>query len=470
MARKYFEAGQTEHTKVLSEYAVNLKYDNIPSEVIERVKLMTLHTLGASIASASVDLTEKAVASGKLISPGEGNSTSWVGNKKMSAVAAAFVNGTLADMLDWEDCSWAGHPSAGTFPAAIAVAEELGSDGKSYLESVVAGLEVYIRTAMAVQPPRDFNHNQGWGLTSWQIMSAVVPAAKLMKLNADTTNQAFGMAAIYTTISSNLSQGTMSNAYHYEHGINAMSGVLAAYNAKLGLDNLHGCLDVPYAWVEKLTTEPKRDWMIKDLDKFLLMKILIKHWPANMWVQTPTEIVGEMAQKYNINPDEIEEIVVNPPTQFRMHYYKEGFSSLMEAQFSMPYCIAAILLDPKPGANWYTREMMKSEKLLALAEKVKSGPDPEHTLQGSFNMYVDGTFPKKTVTITMKDGTIYEESKAGHKGHPDDMLSREEFHDLFRNNVSEVMSEERANKIIHYIMNLEEVDDMSGFGKLLSDD
>ena len=469
MARKYFDGGNTQYTKLLSEYAVNLRYEDIPQEVIERVKLMTLHTLGVSLASAPVDLTQNTVKKGLIMNGGAGGkATSWVGGHKMSAANAAYVNGTISDMLDWEDCSWAGHPSAGTFPAAMAVAEELGSTGKAYLESVVAGLEVYIRVAMAIQPPRDFNHNEGWGLTSWQIYSAAVPAAKLMELDADKTNQAYGMAAIYTTISSNLCQATMSNAYHYEHGHNAMSGVLAAYAAKLGVDNMHGALDVPHAFVEKLATHPNREWMGKDLDKFLLMKILIKHWPANMWVQTPVEIVDELAKKHKINPDDIAEIIVDPPTQYRMHCYEEGFSSLMEAQFSMPYVIAAILLDPKPGANWYTREKMSCPKLLALAQKVKPGSQPEHTLQGSFNMYVDGTFPEKTVTIIMKDGTEYVGVKAGHKGHPDDMMSREEFCDLFRHNASVVMSEDKANKIIDYILNIEEQEDISTFGALLS--
>ena len=471
MARKYFDAGTTQHTRALSEYAANLRYENIPPEVIERVKLMTLHTLGVSLAAKPVDLSAKAIECGLIMNGGEGGkATSWVGGHKLSAANAAFVNGTLADMLDWEDCSWAGHPSAGTFPAAIAVAEELGANGKQYLESVVAGLEVYLRVAMSVQPPRDFNHNQGWGLTSWQSFAAAVPAAKLLGLDADKINQAYGMTSIYTTISSNLSQATMSNAYHYEHGHCAISGVMAAYCAKLGIDNLHGGLDVPYAFVEKLTTEPKRNWMSKDLDKYFLMNILIKHWPANMWVQTPVEIVNELALKHNINPDEIEEILVDPPTQFRMHYYKEGFSSLMEAQFSMPYVIAAILIDPKPGANWYTREMMSNPRLLAIADKVKPGKSEEHTLQGSFNMYVDGSFPEKKVIITMKDGRKYIGIKAGHKGHPKDMLSREEFCELFKHNALAAVSAEKADALIDYILNIEKQEDFSNFGLLLRQD
>ena len=42
----YFKNNGTNYTQVLAEYAANLTYDKIPAEVIERAKLMTLHTLG----------------------------------------------------------------------------------------------------------------------------------------------------------------------------------------------------------------------------------------------------------------------------------------------------------------------------------------------------------------------------------------------------------------------------------------
>jgi 2-methylcitrate dehydratase PrpD len=468
MSRNVFDPGNTKHTRELCEYAVGLKYDNIPAEVLERVKLMTLHTLGVSMAAKPIGLTKSAVETGIEINGGPGGgATSWVGGAKMSSVNAAYVNGTLADMLDWEDCSWTGHPSAGVFPAAIAVAEERHKSGKAYLESVVTGLDVYLRAAMSVQPAADFNHSRGWGLVSWQIFSAAAAAAKLMDLDAVKTNQAYGMACLYTIIASNLYQATMSNAYHYIHGLAAKNGVLAAIAADKGIDNNCDGLDIPYAYAEQLTTAPRREWIIKDLDKFLLMKILIKHWPANMWVQTPVEIVKIMAEKHSIKADDIEEIVVDPPTQARMHYYPDGFSSLMEAQFSMPYVIASILLDPVPGPQWYTREKMKDPKVLALAGKVKCGPGKEHTLMESFNMYVAGTFPEKTVTIKTKDGKTYVHTQATHKGHPDDMLTRDEFCAIFRNNAAQAVSKERAEQIIEYILNIEKQNDLSTFGDLL---
>ena len=465
MSRKYFDGGDTSYTHTLSEYSVNLHYDAIPADVLKRVKLMTLHTLGVSMAAGSIDLTKSAVQTGLLINGGTGGkATSWVGAHKLSAASAAFVNGTLADMLDWEDCSWCGHPSAGTFPAALALAEELGVSGKTYLEAVVAGLEVYLRVAMSVQPPAGFNHNKGWGLTSWQIFAAAAAASKIMGLDAARTNQAFGMACLYTTIPTNLMQATMSNAYHYQHGFPAMGGVMAAYAARQGIDNLSDGLDIPYAYAEQLTTEPHREWMDRSLNEFLLMKILIKHWPANMWVQTPVEIVHDLAIEHKIDPKGIAEIIIDPPTQFRMHCYAEGYSSLMEAQFSMPYVIAAMLLDPKPGAAWYTRGKMTDPTLLALAAKVKSGQGKEHTLNDSFNMYIDGRFPEKTVTIRMKDGVTYSRTQAAHKGHPDNMLTESEFRELFMHNAEPVLGTSGAEKLSDAIMNIENQNDLSSFG------
>ncbi len=62
---------------------------------------------------------------------------------KVSCIQAAFANGTLADILGWEDCSWTAHPSANAIPAALAIDERLSASGRDYITSIVAGYEVY---------------------------------------------------------------------------------------------------------------------------------------------------------------------------------------------------------------------------------------------------------------------------------------------------------------------------------------
>lgn len=469
MARKYFASNDSNYTQKLADYAVDLNYETIPEEVIERAKMFTLHTLGVSLAAKPIELTAAAIKVAKVANGGIGGEASvWVGGDKLSMASAAFANGTIADMLDWEDCAWTGHPSAGVIPVAVAVAENLKKSGKEYLEAVVTAYEVYQRAAMAVQPPDDFDHNQGWALGNWQIFAATTPAAKLMNLNKEEMNQAFGMGVLFAAMPSNLQQATMSNAYHYQHGISAQNGVLAAQCAKEGIDNLLDCFDIPYAYCEQLTTAVDRTWLDKELNKkFYMMDILVKHWPANMWVNTPVEIVDLLVKENNIIADEIEEIVINPPTQYRMHFFEDGFETLMEAQFSMPYVIGALLADSAPGPNWYTKQSFTDPKIMEYAKRVKPGKDPEHTLLQSFHIYQSGSHPEKTVTITMKDGTVYSKTQGTHKGHPLDMLSREEFCDLFRREASFALTPQQTEKIIDFVLNLEKVEDMSAIHELL---
>lgn len=470
MSRKYFAAQDTDYTRRLAEYAVNLDFSELPDEVVERVKMMTLHTLGVSLAAAPVALSGASIRVAKAVNGGSGGGASvWIGGERLSAASAAFANGTIADILDWEDCAWTGHPSAGVIPAAMAVAEERHCTGREYIAAVAAGLEVYQRVAMAVQPPADFDHNRGWALCNWQIFAACTPAAKLLKLDSRRMNQTFGLACMYAAMPTNMQQATMSNAYHYQHGLAAQNGILAAISAAEGVDNLEDCFDIPYAYCEQLTTAVDRTWLDRRLgEHFYTLDILIKHWPANMWLQTPLELLSLLVAEHGVKPDEVEEIVLDPPTQYRMHCYDEGFSSLMEAQFSIPFVLAAFLLDPQPGPNWYAPERLNNPEVIELAGRVKAGPGRETTLMESFIGYQNGRHPEKTLTIKMKDGRVFSRTQSIHKGHPADMLSREEFQDLFRREASFALSDDRAEALISFIADLDQVEDMSSFHKLIA--
>ncbi len=467
MSKKVFFANSTNYTKQLSEYAANMTFDKIPAEVLERAKMLTLHAIGVSLAAGPLPQAGAAVRNALAMNGGKGGgATIWVGGEKASPAAAVFANGSIADILDWEDCAWTGHPTAGVIPSAMAMAEDLHKSGKDFLTAVVTGYEVYTRVAMSVQPPADHDHGKGWGLVCWQVFASTVPAAKLMGFDAEKMAQAFGTACVYCPITSNLMQATMSNFYHYQHGQTALSGILGCLNVAEGFDNLQDGLDVPYSYSEHLTTEEKRFWLTKDLDKFLMMKILVKHWPANMWIQTPIEIVHDLAKEHAIDPDKIAEIVIDPPTQYRMQFYEEGFSSLMDAQFSMPFCIASMLYSDRPGPNWYERELFTDPRIIKLARKIKAGPSKEDTLQGSFVKFQNDDFPVKHVTITMEDGTVYERSMSRQKGHPDNMLTRQEFCDLFMNNATFSLPEDKARALMEFILNIEQAEDVSAIGGL----
>ena len=453
----------TNYTQVLSEYLEKITYDQIPDEVLERAKMIALQTIAVSLAAKESPIAENVLKLAKALNGGEGGkATSWISGTKLSPSNAVLVNGTIADVLDWEDCSWTGHPSASIIPTAWAIAQAEGKSGKDFLTAIVAGFEVYQRIAMAVQPPADWDVFKGWGLTSWQIYGATVPACKLLGLNSEQINQALGISAACTPITCVLANSTMSSLYHYEHGIRSKDGVAAAELAQIGIDKAMDCFDDQYSFGFHLTEEQRPEWYTKDLGKkYLTMETLMKHWPANMWLQTPLEITYNLITKYNITAEDVEEVILDPPTNGRMALSENGYDSMMLAQFSVPFALAAMICDPDPSANWYSEDNLVNPRVLELAKKVHGSDSKPHELMKSFDMFRHGTFPMKTVIIRTKDGKVYQESLDCPLGHPANMMDREQFVERFKIQVSHVMSPEKAQEWIDILCNIEKYDNIA---------
>ena len=145
------------YTQIIADYLSELKYEDIPAEVIERAKLVTLHTIGAAIAAVKTEAGSNIIDVAKTLGNGGKEATIIGDGTKVGLGNAVLASGTLADLLDWEDCSWTGHPSAGAVPTGLAVSEAYHKSGKDYLTALVGGYDVYQRIAMAVQPsPKAF--------------------------------------------------------------------------------------------------------------------------------------------------------------------------------------------------------------------------------------------------------------------------------------------------------------------------
>ena len=459
----------TTYTQELSEYAVNLKYEDIPAEVIERAKMIMLQTIGVTLAARKTAIAGKVLEMAREANGGEGGPTTvWGSGDKLAAVNSALALGTLSDSLDWEDCSWTGHPSAGIIPCAWLAAEEKHKSGKDLLTAIVAGYEVYQRIAMAVQPSDERWKTKGWGLTSWQIFGAIVPIAKLYGFDARKVNQAIGVGCESSTLPTAYHATTMSDFYHYEHGYRARDGFMIAKSVEKGIHNQRDALDEPRCYTGVICDDADLSWLTRDLGKwYLTMETLMKHWPANMWVQTSAEIVYNLYQEHGFKPEDVEEIIVDPPVAQRMWAPDEGFTSVTHAQFSVPFVVAAMLYDPHPGAQWFTPENMKNPKVIALAKRVKGGTSPTDSPLTGFKQFRQGTYPMKTITIRLKDGREFVGKMDCHPGHPSNMMTREQFVDRFRVQAAPVLQGEKLEKAIEVLCNIENCQDIAQLGDLL---
>ena len=104
--------------------------------------------------------------------------------------------------------------------------------------------------------------------------------------------------------------------------------------------------------------------------------------------------------------------------------------------------------------------------MLELAQKVKGGDSPQHTLGGAFKLMQEGTYPMKHMTIKTRDGKVYEGDMDVHPGHPKAMFSWEEMGERFRMQTKGVLSPEKCEKAIQALMDLEKCEDIATLSDL----
>ena len=457
----------TRYTQGLADFLAGLRYEDIPQEVLDRAKKLTMHTVGTALAAKYMPCVKRArsTALDTVGIGGDRQATVWGQAEKLPVMGAVFVNGTASDTLDWEDCSWTGHPTAGFIPVAFSLAESMGATGRDYLTAAIGGFEVYQRVAGYIQPPQDWNlGKQGWGLATWQIFAASMPAGKLLDCTPEQLNLLIGATGCATTVVETIIHRQMSDFYHLQFGFTGMNGAILAGMAKRGeLDNLYDILDVEGGYAFMMRGFENEGWLDRNLgSEFLFNEILFKYWPANMWVQTPLCCLDQMRREYGFRPEEIQAIRVSPNFQARDTFRSEGYRSCKEAQFSIPYCLAAYLLCGEPGPGWFDEARLHDPQVLELASKVHMDPERTLPLRQCFNTFTSGSFPEVSMEITLTSGAVLRGSLQFPKGHPRNPFDWADCERTFRIGAKVAgLTGEQTGRFITLCRDLEHVDDMA---------
>ena len=116
-------------------WAAELRYEDLPSAVVDRAKGVTLHCLSSALIGARMESSKGALALMRAEEEGvKKGATVWVEGMTLTASGAAFVNSEMAYAGGkWDTFRMLTHPGTSILPAAIAAAESSGqrSDRKS---------------------------------------------------------------------------------------------------------------------------------------------------------------------------------------------------------------------------------------------------------------------------------------------------------------------------------------------------
>ena len=227
------------HTSAIAQFVSQLGYDDIPEDVIARIKLLILNSLGCALYGTALEWSRILRTTLTKLDATKACRV-WGTSKKLSAPHAALVNGTLIQSFELDDVHRQGvlHVGAVTLPPLLAVTElRPGLNGRDFLRAAVAGYEIGPRVGKCMGPQ---HIGQGWhsGATVG-VFSAASGAAAALGLSPEQTVHALGIAGTQAAGLMAAQFGAMVKRMHA--GRSAQSGL---YGALLAEQGFTGIVDV----------------------------------------------------------------------------------------------------------------------------------------------------------------------------------------------------------------------------------
>ena len=216
----------------LSRWVAGLTYADIPQEVLDRARGVTLQAVSSCLLGHGFPETQQAI---RLVEEDEqgsaGLATALVEGRRFSRAGAAFINAEMTfSGGKWDTFRMVGHPGCAILPAALMAAEVTRCSGREFLTGVVAGYEVMERLAADFVPTilaRGFHAG-----ALFSIFGAAAAIAKIMGLNE---SQVHGTLAQCVNLAAANLEGGRSGGRSVREGAAVRNALLAVGLARQGI-------------------------------------------------------------------------------------------------------------------------------------------------------------------------------------------------------------------------------------------
>jgi 2-methylcitrate dehydratase PrpD len=457
-------------TRYVAEFVVNTKFEDIPRDVIELGRKSILDSLGLALAGSMAETGPISRRYVESLGVCEGKSTVIGSSLKTAPRFAAFANSVSCHADDYDDTQLAAgkdrvyglltHPTSPVLPAAFSIAELGGISGKDLMLAYHLGVEVETKICEAISPRHygDGFHSTG---TCGSFGSAAA-CARLRRLDLNKTLGAFGIAASQAA-GLRESFGTMTKPFHAGHA--AENGVAAADLAALGWTAAEQILEARRGFFHAYggTFDPAaiqgklgKPWT------FASPGVSFKAYPCGSLAHPAMTALEKLIKENKIAAAQVEKVDVgtnhNIPNALIHHRPKTG----LEAKFSMEYCIAIMLLEPRVNLGQFAEAVVRRRDVQDMLRRVNFYVDPEAEKAG---------FDKMTslVKVHLKDGRTFSGREDFAKGSPAYPMSFDNVMEKFRGCADYAhWPADKTQAIIDFVSGLERDDDVAKLGPLLA--
>jgi 2-methylcitrate dehydratase PrpD len=440
--------------KALVDYIVHTDLDGIPKGPQDTIRNMVLTVLGTTIAGSRAEGCEPLVRFYKEVG-GSQEATIFIHGGKIPAQNAVLVNSVMARALDFDDAMAPGiHIGASAVPAAFAASELAGGcSGKDFMAALVLGVETAGRLNLTESMYDGFDPT---GVCT--AFASTVVASRILGLSHSETWNALALAFNRSggSFQSNI-DGSL--AVRVIQGWVSQSGLMCSQFASVGITGPKNFLQGVYGYFHlygKDRIDPAS--ILEGLGtRFEMEKVLFKKYPSCGLTLASTEVILGIMEEERIRAKDIERVEVTvPPYAYKLvgHAFEIGDNPRVNAQFSIQYCVASVLLRGGSKLDHFEASAVRDPDVMALSKKIQVISEPKLDERGHTALDM------RVLTNDGKERLRQMDIAPGFPGNP---LTREEHEQHFWDCIEfsgGLLQRERTEEIVSQISRLQELDDV----------
>jgi len=432
-------------------FIYNIDWNELPITVQNMSKRCLLDTLGVALSARTTEASQIGAKFAAMnFGPTDQSRSRLLGfDGTCSVPGAAFSGAILIDSMDAHDGHrlTKGHAGATVLPSLLSMADNLINNktaisGKYFLELLVIGYEVSLRSGIELHKNTDEYPTSG----SWAAIGVAAMGAKLLKLDKRQLNHALGIAEYYAPRSPMMRCIDQPTMVKDGAGWGALTGVSSVFLAQEGFTGAPALC---------VTQADEKDYFLR----YEILNQYFKPWPICRWAQPAVEAIVRLQKQYSFNVKDIKEINIST-FHNAVRLANKAPTSSDEAQYSIGYPVAAILVRGKISPEEMSISSLNDTKIKQLQNKIKLEENQNHT----------NAFPAKryaSVVITLQNGEKLQLENIEARGDPDNPLSDAEIETKFVQLTEGVISSSKQNQLIQLIDNLEKEDDINALLSLI---
>jgi 2-methylcitrate dehydratase len=447
LAEEKLAVNQPTLAETLARYAADLRYEDIPDDVVQVAKRSILDTIGCAFGGYGAGPSRIAI---KIVSDVSAKqpATVLISGTRTSADLATFANGTMIRYLDFNDAfvsltHGAGHPSD-TIAALLAAAEVNGRSGRDLITATVLAYEGFCKIA-------DVFDYLGNGIDHSTItgMGAVVGAGRLTGLSPAQMVQAIGITVGGNTATRQGRADELSNWKAYAAADACRKAMFAIELAQAGMTGPGKVFEGRYGFFKVMGKAPVETVQLGE--PFGIRRAFTKRFPLGQFSQTVAQAAVEARPSFK-SADEIAEVNINVshsaikimadgPDKWKPQTHET-------ADHSIPYSAALALMYGKIDPEYYDDPYLHDARLLDLVGRIKVVPSEEaDRTEKEFNLC--------ELEVVLKSGARKTVRVEYHRGHFKNPMTDAEMEEKFRLQVAKHLPADRVDRLLRVLGNIE---------------